>query len=133
MNLFAANRDPNAFDHPHEFIPERWMNGRKGRTDLFVEGGDKLGVPHLTYGAGRRVCPGIDSKSSLLETSARTDLTVSSGQPWIVLHAGTPSPLFHLGETASGRGREEARVPSLPLAAGMLARDGRGCRYRHPH
>ncbi|KAF2260128.1 putative cytochrome P450 phenylacetate 2-hydroxylase [Lojkania enalia] len=60
MNLMAANRDPIAFDRPDEFIPERWMNGHKGRTDLLSEGGDKLGVTHLTYGAGRRVCPGID-------------------------------------------------------------------------
>ncbi|KAI1322612.1 putative cytochrome P450 phenylacetate 2-hydroxylase [Xylariaceae sp. FL0255] len=60
MNLYAGNHDPTAFDHPDDFLPERWLDGRKGRTDLFTEGGDKLGVPHLTYGAGRRVCPGID-------------------------------------------------------------------------
>ncbi|KAI4257692.1 MAG: hypothetical protein L6R42_005501, partial [Xanthoria sp. 1 TBL-2021] len=60
MNLMAANRDPNAFDRPDEFLPERWLNGRKGRTDLVGEGGSKIGVTHLTYGAGRRVCPGID-------------------------------------------------------------------------
>ena len=65
MNLFAGNRDPTAFDRPDEFLPERWVDGRKGRTDLPGEGGDKLGVPHLTYGAGRRVCPGIDSKFCL--------------------------------------------------------------------
>ncbi|KAF2272504.1 putative cytochrome P450 phenylacetate 2-hydroxylase [Westerdykella ornata] len=60
MNLMAGNRDPVAFDRPDEFLPERWMNGRKGRTDLMGEGGDKIGVTHLTYGAARRVCPGID-------------------------------------------------------------------------
>ncbi|KAF9693130.1 hypothetical protein EKO04_008952 [Ascochyta lentis] len=60
MNLLAANRDPVSFDRPEEFLPERWLNGCKGRTDLQREGGDKLGVTHLTYGAGRRVCPGID-------------------------------------------------------------------------
>ncbi|KAF2128862.1 putative cytochrome P450 phenylacetate 2-hydroxylase [Dothidotthia symphoricarpi CBS 119687] len=60
MNLMAGNRDPVAFDHPDEFLPERWLDGHKGRTDLLVEGGEKLGVTHLTYGAGRRVCPGID-------------------------------------------------------------------------
>ncbi|KAH8701134.1 putative cytochrome P450 phenylacetate 2-hydroxylase [Talaromyces proteolyticus] len=60
MNLFGANRDPTAFDRPNEFLPERWLGGRKGRTDLLGEGRDKLGTPHLTYGAGRRACPGID-------------------------------------------------------------------------
>lgn len=69
MNLFAGNRDPTAFDQPEKFLPERWLDGRKGRTDLPGEGGDKLGVPHLTYGAGRRVCPGIDSKFDFLDPS----------------------------------------------------------------
>ncbi|KAJ1323214.1 3-hydroxyphenylacetate 6-hydroxylase [Microdochium nivale] len=59
MNLFAGNHDAAAFDRPDEFLPERWLHGRTGRTDL--QGGpDKLGVPHLTYGAGRRSCPGIE-------------------------------------------------------------------------
>lgn len=62
MNLFQANRDPVAFNKPDEFLPERWLGGYKGRTDLLGEGGAKLGTPHLTYGAGRRVCPGIDGK-----------------------------------------------------------------------
>ena len=69
MNLMAANRDPNAFDRPDEYLPERWLNGRKGRTDLVGEGGSKIGVTHLTYGAGRRVCPGIDSKSCIKSNS----------------------------------------------------------------
>ncbi|KAL1872719.1 hypothetical protein Daus18300_004265 [Diaporthe australafricana] len=60
MNLMAGNRDPVAFDRPEEFLPERWLNGHKGRTDLPGQGGEKLGVAHLTYGCGRRVCPGID-------------------------------------------------------------------------
>jgi cytochrome P450 len=62
MNLFQANRDPIAFDRPNKFLPERWLDEHKGRTDLLVEGGDKIGTPHLRYGAGRRVCPGIDGK-----------------------------------------------------------------------
>ncbi|ROT39231.1 putative cytochrome P450 phenylacetate 2-hydroxylase [Sodiomyces alkalinus F11] len=60
MNLMAGNRDPVAFDRPDEYLPERWLNGRKGRTDMLGQGGEKLGVTHLTYGCGRRVCPGID-------------------------------------------------------------------------
>lgn len=62
INCFACNRDPAAFDDPENFIPERWMNGHHGRTDTADHGAEKLGVPHLTYGAGRRVCPGIDSE-----------------------------------------------------------------------
>lgn len=61
MNLMAGNRDPVAFDRPEEYLPERWLEGRKGRTDMPGQSGEKLGVTHLTYGCGRRVCPGIDS------------------------------------------------------------------------
>lgn len=57
----AANRDPVAYDRPDEYLPERWLEGRKGRTDILDKGGEKVGVTHLTYGCGRRVCPGIDS------------------------------------------------------------------------
>jgi hypothetical protein len=43
-------------DCPHN--QERFRNLSGGNTD-------KLGMPHLTYGPGRRVCPGSDSKYSL--------------------------------------------------------------------
>ncbi|KAK2756658.1 hypothetical protein FQN54_005103 [Arachnomyces sp. PD_36] len=56
----GRNRDPIAFDRPEEYLPERWLDGRKGRTDLPGQHGAKLGVTHLTYGCGRRICPGID-------------------------------------------------------------------------
>jgi len=60
MNCYACNRDPAVYDQPEMFIPERWMNGHRGRTDSTAVEAEKIGVPHLTYGAGRRVCPGID-------------------------------------------------------------------------
>lgn len=85
----------NVFDRPDEYLPERWLDGRKGRTDMLGEGGDKLGVPHLTYGAGRRVHP-------------------LSGQPRSLLVACTSPAFLHLGATTSWRGGEEARLPSLP-------------------
>ena len=43
FNLFASNHNPTAFDRPDDFLPERWLDGRKGRTDMPGEGGDKLG------------------------------------------------------------------------------------------
>lgn len=53
--------DPNVYDKPHIFIPERWMNGHRGRTDTATVEVEKIGVPHLTFGAGRRVCSGFES------------------------------------------------------------------------
>lgn len=111
----AANRDPISFDNPNEFIPERWLNGRKGRTDTFTEGGDKLGVTHLTYGCGRRVCPGIDSTFGRLFIyllSSANDF--HSGQSWSLLHTRTPPALLYLGATTSWGGGEETCLPTLP-------------------
>ncbi|ATY64872.1 Cytochrome P450 [Cordyceps militaris] len=58
-NSFQINRDPAAYDSPDMFLPERWMNGRQGRTDVEGIVGDKIGVPHMGHGAGRRLCLGV--------------------------------------------------------------------------
>lgn len=63
-NSYQINRDPAAYDSPDQFIPERWMDNRQGRTDT-TKPLDKIGVPHMGHGAGRRLCMGIPSKSPL--------------------------------------------------------------------
>lgn len=60
-NSFQINRDPSAYDNPDMFIPERWMNGHQGRTDISGIAGDKIGVPHMGHGVGRRLCLGVPS------------------------------------------------------------------------
>lgn len=62
-NSFQINRDPAGYDSPDKFIPERWMDGHQGRTDVSGIAGDKIGVPHMGHGAGRRLCFGIASMS----------------------------------------------------------------------
>lgn len=62
MNCYACNRDPVVYDDPEEFKVDRWLDGHRGRTDTITGDAAKIGVPHLTYGAGRRVCPGINSE-----------------------------------------------------------------------
>ncbi|KAJ6557755.1 cytochrome P450 [Mycena capillaripes] len=61
-NSFQINRDPQRYDYPEEFIPERWMDGHYGRTDIKQP---KVGVPHLNHGAGRRACMGVPSVNKL--------------------------------------------------------------------
>ncbi|KAJ4146011.1 hypothetical protein LMH87_004841 [Akanthomyces muscarius] len=58
-NSFQINRDPAAYDSPEMFIPERWMDGHQGRTDIPGIAGDKIGVPHMGHGVGRRLCLGV--------------------------------------------------------------------------
>lgn len=62
-NSYQINRDPAGYDSPDKFIPERWMNGHQGHTDVPGITTDKIGVPHMGHGAGRRLCLGIPSMS----------------------------------------------------------------------
>ncbi|KAF7307885.1 Cytochrome P450 phenylacetate [Mycena kentingensis (nom. inval.)] len=61
-NSYQINRDPQRYDFPEEFLPERWMDGHYGRTDMKQP---KVGVPHLNHGAGRRVCMGVPNVNKL--------------------------------------------------------------------
>ncbi|KAJ7077645.1 putative cytochrome P450 phenylacetate 2-hydroxylase [Mycena belliarum] len=61
-NSYEINRDPQRYDFPEEFMPERWMNGHYGRTDVKQP---KVGVPHLNHGAGRRVCMGVPNVNKM--------------------------------------------------------------------
>lgn len=61
-NTYSVNRDPARYDYVDEFIPERWLDGHYGRVS---EKGARVGLPHLTNGAGRRYCLGVPCKLPL--------------------------------------------------------------------
>ncbi|KAJ7527342.1 hypothetical protein O6H91_16G049500 [Diphasiastrum complanatum] len=53
LNLWAIHRDPNAYDRPHEFDPNRFLQ----HPEINV-----LNYCHyqlMPFGAGRRICPGL--------------------------------------------------------------------------
>lgn len=102
MNCYVCNRDPSVYDTPDAFIPERWMNGHRGRTDTATVEVEKIGVPHLTFGAGRRICSGFESTPmdyflSLADDNSRSD----SGKPWYLFGTCPPPPLLYMGACAS--------------------------------
>ncbi|KAJ3490342.1 hypothetical protein NLG97_g5793 [Lecanicillium saksenae] len=66
FNSFEINRDAVAYDSPDKFMPERWIDGHQGRTDVTGIAGDKIGVPHMSHGTGRRFCPGFASVNKSL-------------------------------------------------------------------
>ncbi|VAH99566.1 unnamed protein product [Triticum turgidum subsp. durum] len=53
VNAWAIGRDPTNWENPEEFIPERF----KGEEDVNF---NRAQFEFLPFGAGRRMCPGID-------------------------------------------------------------------------
>ncbi|OIT03866.1 cytochrome p450 78a7 [Nicotiana attenuata] len=54
VNMWAITHDPDVWENPLEFKPERFMEV-EGGANVDVRGGDLRLAP---FGAGRRVCPG---------------------------------------------------------------------------
>ncbi|CAN6288405.1 unnamed protein product [Urochloa humidicola] len=50
FNSWAIMRDPDAWERPHEFLPDRFL----GKTELDLWGKDLKFIP---LGSGRRICP----------------------------------------------------------------------------
>uniref|UniRef100_A0A0D9XFY2 Cytochrome P450 n=1 Tax=Leersia perrieri TaxID=77586 RepID=A0A0D9XFY2_9ORYZ len=63
INAWAIGRDPAAWDSPEEFRPERFLPGGEAAAVDF-RGSDYQLVP---FGAGRRICPGINFAVPVLE------------------------------------------------------------------
>ncbi|KAH7528370.1 hypothetical protein FEM48_Zijuj05G0065300 [Ziziphus jujuba var. spinosa] len=59
FNTWAIQRDPNFWDRPEEFIPERFENNQ-----VDFKGQDFQFVP---FGVGRRGCPGLTFAGFLVE------------------------------------------------------------------
>ncbi|KAK9056105.1 hypothetical protein SSX86_027193 [Deinandra increscens subsp. villosa] len=55
VNMWAISRDPQIWDEPLEFRPERFLNEKDGLRDMSVMGSDLRLAP---FGSGRRSCPG---------------------------------------------------------------------------
>ena len=51
LNAWAIQRDPEVWDNPEEFIPERFESSK-----VDIKGQDFQLIP---FGSGRRICPGI--------------------------------------------------------------------------
>lgn len=67
VNVWAINRDPNYWENPLEFRPERFLGtGENGQNQLDVRGQH---FHFLPFGSGRRGCPGTTLALQLVQTS----------------------------------------------------------------
>ncbi|XP_004301020.1 PREDICTED: cytochrome P450 71A3-like [Fragaria vesca subsp. vesca] len=60
VNAWHIGRDPNTYKNPEEFEPERFLI----QNDIDYRGNDFQLIP---FGAGRRICPGIQFSTALNE------------------------------------------------------------------
>ncbi|PIN04571.1 hypothetical protein CDL12_22893 [Handroanthus impetiginosus] len=64
VNAWAISKDPEQWENPNEFLPERFLEGGKcSSRDL--KGQDYRFIP---FGAGRRICPGMTMAMATVET-----------------------------------------------------------------
>ncbi|XP_057470771.1 cytochrome P450 CYP82D47-like [Actinidia eriantha] len=61
VNLWKLHRDPNVWDDPNEFRPERFLTSH-ARFDVRGQQFD-----YLPYSAGRRMCPGVASSLQMVQ------------------------------------------------------------------
>ncbi|XP_076958371.1 6,7,8-trihydroxycoumarin synthase-like [Bidens hawaiensis] len=59
VNAFAVGRDPEFWENPEDFFPERFLV-----SDIDFKGND-LGL--IPFGAGRRICPGMPMGIAMVE------------------------------------------------------------------
>ncbi|KAI5576630.1 hypothetical protein BDE02_09G057300 [Populus trichocarpa] len=62
MNAYSIMRDPKIWENPNDFIPERFL------TEQDNAEGQNLQV-YVPFGGGRRMCPGTNMTSSLINCS----------------------------------------------------------------
>ena len=64
VNAWAIHRDPNVWEAPDKFIPERFEG--------INEGGSNEGFKFIPFGKGRRACPGAAMAMRLIGWSLGT-------------------------------------------------------------
>lgn len=68
VNSYAVMRDPNVWEDPDEFKPERFL-GRSSRSGQVEDEVRENVLKYLPFGGGRRACPGSNLAYIILGTA----------------------------------------------------------------
>ncbi|KAJ9483385.1 hypothetical protein VN97_g10023 [Penicillium thymicola] len=70
INQYALHFDPNRYENPDDFIPDRYLN-HSLKAGAYAAHPDPYARDHFDFGAGRRICPGMHlAENSLFITIA---------------------------------------------------------------
>ncbi|CAK9322401.1 unnamed protein product [Citrullus colocynthis] len=70
INLFAIMRDPQVCSEPSEFRPKRFLASSSKREQIETNKGH--GFDFISFGGGRRACPGATFAYSMMNTTMST-------------------------------------------------------------
>ena len=80
INMWAIGRDPQYWEHPLEFRPERFMHEGDSEMSLKAQIHEML-----VFGAGRRMCPGVPLATKVVPTILAAMI---QSFEWKLAHAG---------------------------------------------
>jgi len=66
INLYAIMRDPDSWDNPNEFVPERFLSEEE---DEDCSDGKRMKFNFVPFGGGRRGCPGTELAFIFINTA----------------------------------------------------------------
>lgn len=114
INLYAIMRDPDSWDHPNEFLPERFLQQQDDDDDDYLSDGNKrMKFNFVPFGGGRRGCPGTTLAFNLINTAVaamvqcfdwrigedgkgqKVDMQSGSGMSLTMLHPLVCVPVVH--------------------------------------
>ena len=82
-NTSFLHFDPNRYDHPFEFMPERYLN-HKLYSSEYAAMSDPYARDHFIFSAGRRVCPGARLAENSLDIAVASILWAFEVRPSLV-------------------------------------------------
>lgn len=70
VNQYALHFDPERYERPDDFVPDRYLNHTL-KAGAYAAHSDPYERDHFDFGAGRRICPGMHlAENSLFITIA---------------------------------------------------------------